>query len=58
MPNLSLEEIKDLCYSTLREAGASDLQATTAAQELMDAEAEGIRNVGFQTRRYRHDGDS
>ena len=47
MPNLSLNEIKDLCYSSLREAGASELQATTAAQELMDAEAEGIRNVGL-----------
>jgi len=47
MPILTLEEIKDLCYSALREAGANELQATTAAQELMDAEAEGIRNVGL-----------
>ena len=47
MPILTLNEIKDLCYSSLREAGASELQATTAAQELMDAEAEGIRNVGL-----------
>lgn len=47
MPTLTLNEIKDLCYSALREAGANDLQATTAAQELMDAEAEGIRNVGL-----------
>ena len=44
---LTENEIKDLCYSSLREAGASELQATTAAQELMDAEAEGIRNVGL-----------
>ncbi len=31
----------------LREAGASELQAETASLELMDAEAEGIRNVGL-----------
>ena len=47
MPILTLEEIKNFCYDALREAGASELQAETASQELMDAEAEGIRNVGL-----------
>lgn len=47
MPILTLKEIKTLCYDTLREAGASELQAETASIELMDAEAEGIRNVGL-----------
>ncbi len=47
MPILTLEEIKSFSYDTLREAGVSELQAETASQELMDAEAEGIRNVGL-----------
>ncbi len=47
MPNLSLSEIYNLCFDALVRCGASDLQAKAAAEELMDAEAEGIRNVGL-----------
>ncbi len=47
MPRLTLPEIQSLCYTALRNCGASELQATAVAQELMDAEAEGIRNVGL-----------
>lgn len=44
---LTLQQIYDLCYSALRNCGASERQAGAAALELMDAEAEGIRNVGL-----------
>jgi len=44
---LILQQIYDLCYQALRNCGASELQAEAVAQELMDAEAEGIRNVGL-----------
>nr|CAA6829209.1 MAG: Lactate dehydrogenase [uncultured Thiotrichaceae bacterium] len=44
---LTLQQIYDLCYQALRNCGASELQAEAVAQELMDAEAEGIRNVGL-----------
>ena len=47
MPKLSLEQIEALCFDALRTCGASELQARAAALELMDAEAEGIRNVGL-----------
>lgn len=47
MPTLTLTEIHDLCYQSLRNCGASERQATAVALELMDAEAEGIRNVGL-----------
>ncbi|PID46730.1 MAG: lactate dehydrogenase [Proteobacteria bacterium] len=44
---LTLQQIHDLSYDALRKCGASELQAGVVAQELMDAEAEGIRNVGL-----------
>jgi|SRR5210317_106339 len=47
MPVLSLQQIEELCFEALRDCGASELQARAAALELMDAEAEGIRNVGL-----------
>ena len=47
MVNLSLTEIYTLCFDALIRCGASELQANAAAEELMDAEAEGIRNVGL-----------
>lgn len=47
MPTLTLQEIHDLSYDALRRCGASELHAGVVAQELMDAEAEGIRNVGL-----------
>jgi len=47
MPKLSLEAVEKLCFDALRACGASELQARAAALELMDAEAEGIRNVGL-----------
>lgn len=47
MPTLSLNQIETLCYDSLRNCGASELQARAAALELRDAEAEGIRNVGL-----------
>lgn len=47
MPNLTLKEIYDLSFNALTRCGASDLQADPAAQSVMDAEAEGIRNVGL-----------
>jgi len=47
MANLSLSEIYNLCFDALRRCGASELQAKAAAEELADAEAEGIRNVGL-----------
>lgn len=47
MTRLSLKQIHDLSYDALRQCGASELQAGVVAQELMDAEAEGIRNVGL-----------
>lgn len=47
MPILTLQQIETLCYDALRRCGASEPQARAAALELMDAEAEGIRNVGL-----------
>nr|WP_315981611.1 Ldh family oxidoreductase [Aliamphritea spongicola] len=47
MPVLSLEEIRQLSYDALRRCGANEKHATAVALELMDAEAEGIRNVGL-----------
>jgi len=44
---LTLQQIHDLSYDALRKCGASELQAGVVALELMDAEAEGIRNVGL-----------
>ena len=47
MTKLTLQEIKTLCYDRLRDCGASEQQAEVVALEVMDAEAEGIRNVGL-----------
>ena len=47
MPILSLTEIESLCSDALKRAGASDEQAAIVAEEIADAEAEGIRNVGL-----------
>lgn len=47
MPVLSLGAIQTLCFEALQRVGASQVQAEAAALELMDAEAEGIRNVGL-----------
>ena len=47
MPVLTLDQIESLCADALKRAGASDEQAAIVAEELMDAEAEGIRNVGL-----------
>ena len=47
MPVLSLKEIESLCFDALKRAGASDEQAAIVAEEIADAEAEGIRNVGL-----------
>lgn len=47
MNRLTLPEIEKLCFDALKRCGASDQQAEAAALELMDAEAEGIRNVGL-----------
>ncbi|MEM9601264.1 MAG: Ldh family oxidoreductase [Pseudomonadota bacterium] len=47
MPRLTLDEIETLCFDALRRVGASETQASAAALELRDAEAEGIRNVGL-----------
>ena len=49
MPILTLDQIDALCADALRRAGASDEQAAIVAEEIMDAEAEGIRNVGSAT---------
>ena len=43
MPVLTLDQIESLCADALRRAGASDEQAAIVAEEIMDAEAEGIR---------------
>ena len=47
MPVLQLKAIETLCFEALTRAGASFDQASAVALELMDAEAEGIRNVGL-----------
>ena len=47
MPVLTLDQIESLCFDALKRAGASDEQAAIVAEEIMDAEAEGIRNVGL-----------
>jgi (2R)-3-sulfolactate dehydrogenase (NADP+) len=47
MPVLTLDQIESLCANALKRAGASDEQAAIVAEEIMDAEAEGIRNVGL-----------
>ena len=47
MPVLTLDQIESLCADALTRAGASDEQAAIVAEEIMDAEAEGIRNVGL-----------
>ena len=46
MPVLTLDQIESLCFDALKRAGASDEQATIVAEEIMDAEAEGIRRPG------------
>ena len=47
MPILSLQAIEDLCKTSLLAVGASEEQAAIVAEEIADAEAEGIRNVGL-----------
>ena len=47
MPIFTLVQIESLCFDALKRAGASDEQAAIVAEEIMDAEAEGIRNVGL-----------
>lgn len=47
MPVLSLDDIQTLCHDAIVSSGASDQQAAAVALEIMDAEAEGIRNVGL-----------
>ena len=47
MPVLRLDAIQTLCFEALTRAGASFDQASAVALEVMDAEAEGIRNVGL-----------
>ncbi|MBT3427858.1 MAG: Ldh family oxidoreductase [Gammaproteobacteria bacterium] len=47
MPVLSLDEIRSLCHQAVASVGASEQQAAAVALEIMDAEAEGIRNVGL-----------
>ena len=47
MPTLTLPQIYTLTYDALVRCGASEMQATTTAESVMDAEAEGIRNVGL-----------
>ena len=42
MPVLTLDQIESLCVDALKLAGASDDQAAIFAEEIMDAEAEGI----------------
>lgn len=47
MARLTLEQIYKLSYDALTRCGASHLQADVGAQSVVDAEAEGIRNVGL-----------
>ena len=47
MPLMTLQAIESLCYDALLSVGASDAQAAVVAEEIADAEAEGIRNVGL-----------
>jgi len=47
MPQLSLADIESFCYDALTQAGASEEQARIVSEEIADAEAEGIRNVGL-----------
>ena len=47
MPTLSLTAIETLCRESLLAVGASEEQAAIVAEEIADAEAEGIRNVGL-----------
>ncbi len=47
MPVLSLDDIHTLCHDAIVSSGASEKQAAAVALEIMDAEAEGIRNVGL-----------
>ena len=47
MPTLTLQAIEDLCKTSLLAVGASEEQAAIVAEEIADAEAEGIRNVGL-----------
>ncbi len=44
---LSLSDVRQLSFDALCGAGASDMQAGPVADSIMDAEAEGIRNVGL-----------
>ena len=46
MPVLTLDQVESRA-DALKRAGASDEQAAIVAEEIMDAEAEGIRNVGL-----------
>ncbi len=47
MPIMTLSEIETLCKDALLNAGASQEQVDIVAAEIVDAEAEGIRNVGL-----------
>lgn len=47
MPLMSIAAISELCREALLRVGASTEQATIVAEEIADAEAEGIRNVGL-----------
>ncbi|MFT5708107.1 MAG: (2R)-3-sulfolactate dehydrogenase (NADP+) [Oceanospirillaceae bacterium] len=47
MAVLTLEQIQQLCFDALVRCGANQQHASAVALELMDAEAEGIRNVGL-----------
>ena len=44
---MTLAAIESLCFDALLSVGASDAQAAVVAEEIADAEAEGIRNVGL-----------
>jgi (2R)-3-sulfolactate dehydrogenase (NADP+) len=47
MPRLDLEEVRALAYRALRNAGAGEAMASTTAQALADAEAQGMPSHGM-----------
>ncbi len=47
MPTLSLSEIYDVSYNAMVRCGCGEQQAKIGAQSIVDAEADGIRNVGL-----------
>lgn len=47
MAQMTLEQIYQCCFDALTRCGANEQHASAVAQELTDAEAEGIRNVGL-----------